>query len=234
MNFLVSLHKWNSDLYPSFPSPVHRWEHYNLWKAYHGQNLPDISAMNIHLHGSCWPKLIACLLEPTRLFLPQAKQMTSALISWWQCYPAGNNTAQICCASLRLSRGGILSSSDTPLRWHLFTARSLFNKVLPAFISMCHAACVRKSPCCPAQEPVWQWYLEWPSLISMSNSLCWETAPAHGVLLVGELPSSQLHIQDTTLRKNWSEMTTAVLTLHWQIHTMRLTCKINMNSTAHI
>lgn len=42
--------------------------------------------MNIHLHGSCWPKLIACLLEPTRLFLPQAKQMTSALISWWQCY----------------------------------------------------------------------------------------------------------------------------------------------------
>lgn len=46
-------------------------------------------------------------------------------------------------------------------------------------------------------------YLECPRFrVAVGDGLCQEAAPAHGILLVGELPSSELHVQDATLGKD--------------------------------
>lgn len=56
------------------------------------------------------------------------------------------------------------------------------------------------------QEPSLEWYLERPRFrVAVGDGLCQEAAPAHGILLVGELPSSELHVQDATLGKDRSE-----------------------------
>lgn len=53
------------------------------------------------------------------------------------------------------------------------------------------------------QEPSWERYLERACFrVAVGDGLCQEAAPAHGILLVGELPSSELHVQDATLGKD--------------------------------
>lgn len=77
MNFLILLHKCNSNLYPTFPSPAHKWEDCNLPKAYHGQNMSNTSVYPwqtyIHIAAHSLSSSHALWKPPDFLSLKQSK-----------------------------------------------------------------------------------------------------------------------------------------------------------------